>query len=354
MDDHGFGPPPPDARDGLRAPLTGVWYAVDAARALRGGRLASVTVLGEQIVLGRGPDGAVFALRDRCPHRGMPLSRGRLVAGELTCPFHGWRFNTGGRCTGVPALAAGEAAGFERITVPAYDARESGGLVWLRQGPPAPAAPPIPEIGFAHRRPLIVPLVVEASFDLAALSLVDPAHVAFVHDSWWFRPGKSFREKVKQFAPTEHGFVMKSHRSGTVSPVYRLLGGVPDIEIEFRLPGVRIERIRVGDRRVVNLTVATPIDGNRTWLINALYWNWPVLDLARSLGRPFARAFLGQDKTALDAAQQGLDRKPTMVLMGNADLPGQWYFALKKAFLASAGGAGFENPLQPTELTWRS
>ncbi len=105
----------------------------------------------------------------------------------------------------------------------------------------------------------MVELEVEASFDLTVLSLVDPGHVAFVHDTWWFRPSKQLREKVKIFEPVMHGFTMASHATTTSSPVYRLLGGVPEVEIEFRLPGVRLERIRAGEKHVANYTFATPL-----------------------------------------------------------------------------------------------
>ena len=127
----------------------------------------------------------------------------------------------------------------------------------------------------------MVELVVEASFDLTTLSLVDPGHVAFVHDSWWFRPSKGLREKVKTFQPVAHGFTMTSHATTTSSPVYRLLGGVPEVEIEFRLPGARLERIRAGARRVANYTFATPLSADRTMLTNALYWRSSVCGAPR-------------------------------------------------------------------------
>lgn len=36
-----------------------------------------------------------FALKDACPHRGLPLSTARIQGGEITCPAHGWRFDPG-------------------------------------------------------------------------------------------------------------------------------------------------------------------------------------------------------------------------------------------------------------------
>ena len=51
---------------------------------------------------------ASLRLRDICPHRGMPLSAGRLDGGEVECRYHGWRFAADGRCTAIPSLAAGQ------------------------------------------------------------------------------------------------------------------------------------------------------------------------------------------------------------------------------------------------------
>lgn len=198
-------------------------------------------------------------------------------------------------------------------------------------------------------------LEVEASFDLTTLSLVDPGHVAFVHDTWWFRPSKELREKVKTFQPVPHGFVMTSHATTTSSPVYRLLGGAPEVEIEFRLPGVRLERIKAGTKRVANYTFATPMGPNRTMLTNALYWSMPALNLLKPIARPLMRQFLTQDQQVLQHAQAGLDRKPTMVLLGQGDLPSQWYFRLKREALEAARESRtFANPLARQELRWRS
>ncbi len=38
-------------------------------------------------------DGTFYAIDDTCPHRGGPLSEGELEGQEVTCPWHGARFN---------------------------------------------------------------------------------------------------------------------------------------------------------------------------------------------------------------------------------------------------------------------
>jgi vanillate O-demethylase monooxygenase subunit len=66
--------------------------------------LLARTIIGQPLVLFRGPDGAVAALEDRCCHRFAPLSRGRHENGSVRCGYHGLCFDASGRCTEVPGM----------------------------------------------------------------------------------------------------------------------------------------------------------------------------------------------------------------------------------------------------------
>lgn len=63
------------------------------------------TLLGERWLLAR-LDGAISAMRDRCPHRMVPISQGKVVDGTVECPYHGYRFGADGRATLIPSLDA--------------------------------------------------------------------------------------------------------------------------------------------------------------------------------------------------------------------------------------------------------
>ena len=52
------------------------WYPALRSDRLGGKRLTTAMLLGIPLVLGRRSDGAIFAMRDSCPHRGIPLSCG--------------------------------------------------------------------------------------------------------------------------------------------------------------------------------------------------------------------------------------------------------------------------------------
>ena len=55
---------------------------------------------GPEVAIFRNAEGEVFALLDRCPHKGGPLSQGIVFGRSVACPLHNW---TIGLCDGVAA-----------------------------------------------------------------------------------------------------------------------------------------------------------------------------------------------------------------------------------------------------------
>ena len=55
---------------------------------------------GPEVAIFRNAEGEVFALLDRCPHKGGPLSQGIVFGRSVACPLHNW---TSGLCDGVAA-----------------------------------------------------------------------------------------------------------------------------------------------------------------------------------------------------------------------------------------------------------
>jgi len=54
---------------------------------------------GLTIAVFRPRDGRLYALENRCPHRGGPLADGIVGVGTVICPLHGWKFElASGRC----------------------------------------------------------------------------------------------------------------------------------------------------------------------------------------------------------------------------------------------------------------
>ena len=158
------------------------WYIAARSREL-GGKPLATTLLGEPIVLFRTADGRPAALADRCAHRNLALSRGRVVNGSLECAYHGWRYAGSGACTLIPSLPEGPG----RIGVPAHPTTESDGFVWVFPG--GPAAPGLPR-RFPHLgEPGFTTFVMKNRFEAGALAclenFLDCPHTAYVHQGWF-------------------------------------------------------------------------------------------------------------------------------------------------------------------------
>lgn len=84
------------------------WLDVGAAEEVpvRGARV--VTTFAGDIAIFKTADGSLFALRDKCPHKGGPLSQGIVHGHGVTCPLHNW----------VISLESGEATGADKGCTP--------------------------------------------------------------------------------------------------------------------------------------------------------------------------------------------------------------------------------------------
>jgi phenylpropionate dioxygenase-like ring-hydroxylating dioxygenase large terminal subunit len=156
------------------------WHPVAVSLAVVPGELVPVRLLDRELVLWRGSDGRIHAWRDRCPHRGTRLSIGRIDGDQVICAYHGWRFDSTGRCTHFPALPA--------LTPPAsacasaFHAEERYGLIWVCVGEPARAVLPFPEYDDANLRKVVCgPYEVATGGPRIVENFLDMAHFPFVH-----------------------------------------------------------------------------------------------------------------------------------------------------------------------------
>jgi phenylpropionate dioxygenase-like ring-hydroxylating dioxygenase large terminal subunit len=107
------------------------WYVVARSSELQNQPLA-VTFWHQSIVLYRDNQGIVHALEDRCPHRQVKLSHGRVIGEYLECAYHGWQFAANGECAAVPYLAENQK--LPNCKIPSYPVKEQDGFIWLFPG----------------------------------------------------------------------------------------------------------------------------------------------------------------------------------------------------------------------------
>lgn len=346
--------------------LADIWYFAALAGDLKPGRLQRYELLGEPVLLGRARSGEVYALRDICPHRAAPLSAGKLTREKdgretVECPYHGWRFETGGACAAIPSLVADQALDVSKIRVRRYPVAESQGLVfvWVSSDPRFDGVPPEPPPvfpGVVGGGPKLVDRMdFESHIDHAVVGLMDPAHGPYVHQQWWWRSSGSQHEKQKRFEPREAGFSMVRHEPSKNSRAYAILGGEPLTEITFRLPGLRWEHVTVGKRQVLSLTCLTPTAESKTRITQIVWSDHPAFLFLKPFIAAGARAFLRQDGDMVNLQNEGLRYDPSLLWIDDADRQAKWYQQLKREWTASRReDRAFANPVEPAVLKWRS
>ncbi len=335
--------------------LRDVWYYALPSAQLPTGSVQRHVFLGEPVLLGRDRRGRAFALRDVCPHRGVPLSCGRFDGEAIACAYHGWRFDVQGVCREIPALTAAATLELSKIRVPRYPLHEQDGNLWIympgRSHEPL-LAPPQTDLGTPR---LYERMVFPCPMDQAVIGLMDPAHGPFVHRVWWWRSPGQLNEKAKDFGPIPYGFAMLRHRLQRVSLGYRLLGRQPEVEITFQLPGLRLETVFTEAHRLVNLTALTPLSPTETAIHTVFYWTVPWLSPLVPLLRPFVREFLAQDRRLAVQQQHGLPFLGHPMLLDDADTQARWYLQLKGEYRrAVQENRPFVNPVPVKTLRWRS
>jgi phenylpropionate dioxygenase-like ring-hydroxylating dioxygenase large terminal subunit len=343
--------------------IFGEWYPAARTETLRKGKMSTALLLGVPLLLGRKHDGSLFAMKDLCPHRGIPLSAGWFDGQTVQCKYHGWKFEPcSGQCTEIPSLTGFDILQPAKIYATSYPCEERDGFAWVfipeaGAGRANSELPPVPELPkfSAKFRSAHLTADLPCNVDHGIIGLMDPAHGPFVHQAWWWRSKASIHEKTKHFEPIPQGFRMSSHAPSANSAPYKLLGvyGEPiTTTIDFVLPNRRYETIRAGDKWFASLTTVTPITASTCRIDVIAAWNvFYHVPFVTSIATFFGARFVRQDQETMIEQAQGLRFHPALMLIDDADKPAKWYFALKQARLSGSGA----HPLSgPVELHWRS
>ena len=276
------------------------WHVIARGDELQGQPLARA-IFDVPVVLFRDREGHASALLDRCAHRNAPLSLGAVDAsGHIACPYHGWRFDGGGRCRAVPGLMSETIAAGR--SVPAFATVEQDGFVWIWGRPGAEAAGlpmRIPHIDDPDYLTVLREYDVECTMHAALENALDVPHTAFVHRGD-FR-GKESREieAVRRRIPggVEVEYIGEPPLSGATVDA----SGAPIVSQHwdrFFLPGIaQVEYRTSGGRHQISTLPHTAVTALRTrfWLVSC----WKVPAARRAEMRPIIEkqldTILGQD-----------------------------------------------------------
>jgi phenylpropionate dioxygenase-like ring-hydroxylating dioxygenase large terminal subunit len=155
------------------------WHAVASSYDVTASVPLPARLLDHDLVLWRSADG-VHAWHDLCVHRGAKLSGGHVTNHCLQCPYHGWQYDSSGRCARIPAHPDRPPPLRARATT--YAVQEKYGLVWVSLGNPARGVPAFPEWDDPSFRKIPAgPYLYRANGPRVIENFLDVGHFAFVH-----------------------------------------------------------------------------------------------------------------------------------------------------------------------------
>lgn len=303
--------------------LRNAWYMAGWADEVPDGGVFHRTLLDEPVVFFRDEAGALHALRDRCPHRFVPLHLGRVVGNDIMCAYHGLRFDGSGVCTHNPHSANTPKSA--RVT--SYPVREQDGVAWIWMGEAAQAEQsPLPDFSFMHGVPETAAsrgyLHTECNYKLVADNVMDLSHADFLHaDSVgggaFTRARPQVQEKANEVLITwacEHERAMPAY-----DPYMSQPGQPVDFltQVRWRAPGIMKLDIAITPRgrpvqeglQTHNAHIVTPESEDRTHYFFWLTRQFQTHDEAVNQRRQamMLHAFSNEDKPMLREQQLAMD-----------------------------------------------
>jgi 5,5'-dehydrodivanillate O-demethylase len=159
--------------------LRSFWQPVWRAKDLPAGEAVPLRIMSEDSTLYRGETGTPHVVAFRCAHRGTQLSAGWVEGDCLRCFYHGWKYESSGKCVEQP----GEDASFKsKIKIRSYPTEEYLGLIFVYFG--EGATPPFPRYPDLDAGGIVDVLLNEewpCNYFNRLDNLGDPVHVPFTH-----------------------------------------------------------------------------------------------------------------------------------------------------------------------------
>jgi phenylpropionate dioxygenase-like ring-hydroxylating dioxygenase large terminal subunit len=275
-------------------------------------------MLGVPLVLFRGRDHQAGALIDRCPHRNVPLSLGAVKHGELTCRYHGWRFDCEGTLKAIPGLPVvndGELSMPGRRCL-SFPVREQDGYVWVWMQPavfPTTSPYDFPQTRWDGYLTVRWDGDIEGTLHSTLENILDVPHTSFLHGGLFRTEEKKNEIDVvvrRRRHSVEAQFIGEPRPGGIAGRVLSPSGGVVDHFDRFLLPSLAQVDYQLGtENHLVTTTVCTPVTETKTRMFTVLSLRTRVpLQLVAPFIGPIAWKILAQDKWILQAQTEVVDR----------------------------------------------
>lgn len=333
------------------------WYLAAWADEVKPGEILARTLLDQPLALYRTAGGKPVALEDRCCHRSLPLSLGKLDGERLRCGYHGLLFDATGACVqvpGQPLVPPGSA-------VRAFPLVERWRAIWIWPGDAALADPAlVPDLywldhpawgaGTGHMQ-------IKCNYQLIVDNVLDLTHLSYVHPRTFgtlaIAESPARYERVGDKVRITR-WVLDSPPPGVMARNRSLAGNIDRRQlITFLPPGVvtiegwfgpaapgRDTRAEPeGGSRICNINALTPVSATETLHLFAEAQSYAPADAAATekLFKEVYDTFL-EDIEVLEAQQRALVRRPDAPMVDiNADAGGLEARRIMQRLLAADG-----------------
>ena len=206
--------------------LLDAWYVAAWASEVDEKPLAR-KLLDRNVVLFRTAGGKVAALEDRCCHRGLPLSMGKVEGNNIRCGYHGLVFSPSGACVEAP----GQARVPPGAEVPSFVVIEKWQLIWIWMGDQKKNNPKlIPNWWWVNHSDWKFipgnsgkPINTRCDYKLVVDNLLDLSHITYAHpDTIGSEDIVSFPVRTER--QTDQVRMTRLMRDVDPSPFYQMAG----------------------------------------------------------------------------------------------------------------------------------
>ncbi len=315
------------------------------------GKLAR-EVAGHSLLLFRDDAEQPVVMEDRCPHRNVALSLGRVEGGSIRCPYHGWRFDKTGACVEAPCLGPDEPLPSRRVKT--YPCVEREGAIWVAIGDVRQAQPPAwPSWGDDRYAKFEVVSEIRCGIEQVLANFVDSAHTGFVHPGLFRgRPTRAVRAVIEE--TTTGVRIETSGESDPKSLLSRLLlprgMSIQHID-EFIAPSTIRVDYHLGSRHVLTVSRSMPAaEGVTRVFTRVLLRAPPMSKVLMPALRLSTLKILEQDKHVLESQDKTMRRFGGAQFESiDADVPTSWVL---RSFLQFSKGITPRQPLRKQEVTY--
>lgn len=290
------------------------WNIAARSRELRGKPLAR-TIFDTPLVLFRDASGAAQALLDRCAHRNIALSEGKLSHGCIECPYHGWRYDGAGVCQHVPSL--GDDAALPRVKVRAFPVIEQQGFLWVWMGEePVPSELPRPYTFAYLDDPGWTTFVMDTRFaagvEACLENFLDCPHTVYVHKGWFRSPDTRVLRAVvtKDLSGACAQFEGEPISTSVVSKLLFPKGKEVVHTDRFILPNIsRVDYAFTKERHFIITSQCTPVSEHESRVYTVMTYAFGRIGwLVRLFFEPLSRIIIHQDVEVLQRMTSQIQR----------------------------------------------